>query len=157
MDSYLVTATKEFKWDMAHMLSGHKGLCRNLHGHTYKMEVTACRLNGLVNTIEESPENGMVVDFKGLSEIVKSLIVEPLDHATMVDVNSTDLFEQELIQLLSKYSKKHVSVNYRPTAENMAIHFLDTINNELVKIDAQYRVVKIRLFETPTSYAEIVS
>ena len=30
---------KEFSFDMAHMLDGHDGKCKNLHGHTYKLQV----------------------------------------------------------------------------------------------------------------------
>ena len=30
---------KEFNFDMAHMLDGHDGKCKNLHGHTYKLQV----------------------------------------------------------------------------------------------------------------------
>ena len=157
MDAYLVTATKEFKWDMAHMLSGHLGLCRNLHGHTYKMEVTACRKTGLVSEEVGAPDEGMVVDFKGLSTIVRELIVDPLDHATMINATSTDEFEQDLRQLCIKHNKKHVVVNYRPTAENMVVVFLDRLNQKLEEAHSPYLVVKIRLYETPTSYAEIVS
>lgn len=31
--------SKEFSFDMAHILDGHDGKCRNLHGHTYKLQV----------------------------------------------------------------------------------------------------------------------
>jgi 6-pyruvoyltetrahydropterin/6-carboxytetrahydropterin synthase len=157
MDSFLVTATKEFKWDMAHMLADHKGLCKNLHGHTYRMEVTACRKTGLVNETENEADSGMVVDFKHLSTIVKDLIIEPLDHCTMINVNSNDPFEQELRNLLAKHGKKYQLVAYRPTAENMAVHFLKLINDILIEQESPYLVVKIKLYETPTSYAEVVS
>lgn len=36
----MLTVTKKFKFDAAHMLSGHEGLCKNLHGHQYLLEVT---------------------------------------------------------------------------------------------------------------------
>lgn len=156
MEEYLLSATKEFTWDMAHMLCGHQGLCKNLHGHTYKMEVTVCLKNGLVQE-GRGPAEGMVVDFKEVSTIVKSLIVEPLDHATMIYYGTTDEFEKELGALLSKYEKKCYLVDYRPTAENMAIMFLHQINKALVEQEKPYLAVKIRLYETPTSYAEVIS
>ena len=34
---------KEFNFDMAHMLDGHDGKCKNLHGHTYKLQVECSR------------------------------------------------------------------------------------------------------------------
>ncbi|MDR0941133.1 MAG: 6-carboxytetrahydropterin synthase, partial [Bacteroidales bacterium] len=42
-----VRITKEFTFDMAHALFEYDGLCRNIHGHTYKLQVT---LKGEVNT-----------------------------------------------------------------------------------------------------------
>ena len=32
--------TKEITFDVAHMLSYYEGRCANLHGHTYKLQVT---------------------------------------------------------------------------------------------------------------------
>lgn len=32
--------TKEITFDSAHMLSNYEGKCSNLHGHTYKLQVT---------------------------------------------------------------------------------------------------------------------
>ena len=30
---------KEFRWEMGHRLPEHFGLCKNIHGHSYKMVV----------------------------------------------------------------------------------------------------------------------
>ena len=46
--------TKEFNFEMAHMLENHPSLCKNLHGHSYKLFVT---LKGPI-------DNDMVIDFK---------------------------------------------------------------------------------------------
>jgi len=35
-----VEATKIFNVDSAHKLEWHKGKCRNLHGHCWKIELT---------------------------------------------------------------------------------------------------------------------
>ena len=144
-----ITATKEFKWDMAHMLDGHEGLCKNLHGHTYKMEVTVVS----ANVQEEGPAKGMICDFKELKEIVNTVIVDELDHATMINIYSEDKFEKELQELLLEHEKKVVPVAYRPTAENMAVAFLYLLNNYLEAAMKNYRVSQIKLYETPTSYA----
>jgi 6-pyruvoyltetrahydropterin/6-carboxytetrahydropterin synthase len=104
MQSQLVTATKEFTWDMAHTLFQHKGLCQNLHGHTYRMLVTVSRSNTYV--IPTGPSEGMVMDFKELKDLVKREIVDPLDHCTMIDSNNNSAFEVELLELLRRYNKK---------------------------------------------------
>lgn len=30
-----IRITKAYKFDMAHALPGHDGLCKNIHGHSY--------------------------------------------------------------------------------------------------------------------------
>jgi len=148
-----VTATKEFTWDCAHMLSGHEGLCKNLHGHTYKLEVTVARDRGDLQPL--GPAEGMVIDFKELKEVVVHGIVNPLDHATIIFGLSQDPFERALVQLLLEHDKKIVILDYRPTAENMVKEFFRLMQFELAEKQAMYHVVKMRLYETPTSYAEV--
>lgn len=65
--------TKIFKFDAAHRLpylhKAHK--CRNLHGHSYKLEVT---IKGFIDK-----KTGMVMDFADIDLIV-SPVISLLDH-----------------------------------------------------------------------------
>jgi len=36
----MIRITKEFKFEMAHALHGYDGLCKNIHGHSYKLWVS---------------------------------------------------------------------------------------------------------------------
>ena len=36
--------TKTMRFDAAHVLTNHQGMCRNLHGHTYRVDVTVGKL-----------------------------------------------------------------------------------------------------------------
>ena len=36
----MIRITKEFKFEMAHALHGYDGLCKNIHGHSYRLWVT---------------------------------------------------------------------------------------------------------------------
>ncbi len=65
---------KRFRWEAAHRLPWHEGLCRNLHGHSYRMTV---ELEG------EPDARGMVLDFKHLKRVLKPL-VDAWDHAILV-------------------------------------------------------------------------
>lgn len=148
-----ISITKEFKWDMAHMLAEHGGLCKNIHGHTYRMEVKVTRVsNELIYGTGHS--DGMVIDFKDLKNIVKELIVNPLDHAFMYWTKSPDSVEHEIAKTLLENDRKVFKVDYRPTAEEMAHDFL----NQLAKGLEQYhvKVVSVKVWETPTSYAEAI-
>lgn len=149
------TSTKTFSWAMAHLLSEHLGLCKNLHGHNYKMEVTAVSQKPGNVLMSAGPSEGMVVDFKDLKEVVNQIIVEPLDHATMIWSGTSDPFEMHLADLLARYDKKMVKVDYRPTAENMANDFIQKLNMYLNEYSATYRISKIRLWETDSSFSEI--
>ena len=71
-----VQVTKAFSFDAAHQLPWHSGKCRNLHGHTYRLEVT---VEGPIN------ENGIVIDFDDISSIVKEKILGPYDHQLLND------------------------------------------------------------------------
>ncbi len=60
-----------FHFDSAHRICGHKGPCERTHGHTYRLEVT---IEGEVG------EDGMVMDFTRVKEIVEAEVVSKLDH-----------------------------------------------------------------------------
>lgn len=147
----MITATKIFTFDMAHTLPGHEGLCRNLHGHTYKLEVTAVRTDTPVRS--EGPDAGMVVDFSDLKRVVKEEIVDKLDHAVALCL--VDEFERELYRLLSKSGQRVVQLPYRPTAELMAADFLEILTKRLS--GTGITISKIKLWETPTSFAEVIN
>lgn len=145
-----LTVTKEFTWDMAHMLEGHLGLCINVHGHTYKMHVTVESRNP-EGVMTAGPATGMVCDFKDLKTVVNELIVAPLDHAFMYNIHSDDVVERRVAQILVESNRKTVPVDYRPTAENMAKSFYELLDGAFAA--KPYRVVEITVWETPTSFA----
>lgn len=123
-----VRATKIFTFDSAHFLPGYNGQCAHMHGHTYRLEVTVERINSqLVST---GPDEGMVVDFKVLKQIVKEKVVDLFDH-----------------QVLNRL------VSFRTTAENLAIFIFETVNLSLRGMGV--RCVKVKLYETPTSFVEV--
>lgn len=128
---------------MAHALSNYDGKCKNIHGHTYKLFVT---LIGIPCEDCSSPKNGMVLDFGDLKNIVKIPIVDVFDHALVVPANKG--FED-----LRKFQEtdKYIEVPFQPTCENLTIYIADIIRSKLPDSVSLY---SIRLYETPTSYAE---
>lgn len=145
----MITATKEFKWEMAHMLTGHKGLCQNIHGHSYKMQVTVSRIS---RTIQSGSSEGMVLDFSDLKSIVEDTLINRLDHAFMMNGSATGL-ERELLHMLHGKVKIYV-VDYRPTAENMARDFYEVISKQLEDLDKTITLESVKIWETATAYAE---
>jgi 6-pyruvoyltetrahydropterin/6-carboxytetrahydropterin synthase len=138
-----VRITKQFTFEAAHALYGHDGDCRNIHGHSYKLEVT---LFGKPIHQPGHPKNGMVMDFSNLKKIVKKEILDSFDHALIIDANSP--FAQ---QDFSNLTQKLILVEYQPTCENMLIDFSDKIKSNL---PAEIKLYSLKLAETATSFAE---
>jgi len=67
-----VRVSKEFTFDAAHHLHAYDGPCQHLHGHTYRLVVTACG---------KPDARGIVIDFSELKQIVRECIIARLDHA----------------------------------------------------------------------------
>ena len=65
----MILLTKHFDFEMAHALMDYPGKCRNIHGHSYKMEVTVVG--------ETQPDTGMVMDFKHLKDLVNEVGPRP--------------------------------------------------------------------------------
>ena len=133
---------KKFKFEMAHVLdSSYSVECQNIHGHSYILEVFIKRdcLNN----------DGMVIDFKSLKEIINDLIISKVDHKLILNKSNiwAGIFEGMLMKPL-------VLVDYNPTAENMVKDFHEKIKDRLIILIPGLYGIKVRLHETDTGYAE---
>lgn len=141
--------TKEFSWAMTHRLENHNGLCKNVHGHGYKLFVTIKKIKS--NQKVDKTNVGMVMDFKDLKNIVNKNVIDLVDHAFMYNVNDKE--SKDIAEFLhKKIDQKLCPMDCRTTAENMA----EWIYNMLFKSLVNYGCIctKIKLYETDTSYAE---
>lgn len=152
----MVNVTKEFTFDCAHLLEGHAGLCQNVHGHTYKMQVIVASMDG--ELIDAGASEGMVVDFSHLKADVNDAIVGKIDHAFVCRTLTTlplESKERAIGSTIKNLGMRVFEMPIRPTAENMVEYFMKVLNKELCAKDRDYYVVGIRLWETPTSFAEV--
>ena len=140
-----IRITKQFNFETAHALYGYDGLCKNVHGHSYKLYVTV-----IGNPIDDTnhKKNGMLIDFSDLKKIVKKKIVSVLDHSTILNVKTP---HKDLADILEKEGHKVVRVNYQPTCELMIIDFSKIISKELPD---NIKLYSLKLRETETSYSE---
>lgn len=137
-----VRVTKEFRFEMAHALLGHDGPCKNIHGHSYQLAVT---LKGKPVSNLFDPKAGMVVDFADIKKLVTSVIVEPFDHALVLNKATSAQLKLQLKE------QKLVLVEFQPTCENMLIHFVKKIKSVL---PSGLTLHHLFLRETSTSFAE---
>lgn len=127
---------KRIDWHMAHRIYAYNGLCGNLHGHTYRLDVA---LGGDV-----SPDTGMVEDFTDLKKRILG-VLEVFDHATV-------LWQRDpLAEALLPYSTRLLLLSHNATAENMVQYFYNKLSENLPSLSW------LRLWETDTSSAIVRS
>lgn len=140
----IIRVTKEFTFEMAHALLGYDGSCKYVHGHSYGLSVT---VTGEPVSNESNPKLGMVIDFGDLKHIVKKTVVDPFDHALVLNAKTP----REGLMSSMEIFDKMIFVDYQPTSELLVIDFADRIKKEL---PAGITLHQLRLRETATSYAE---
>jgi 6-pyruvoyltetrahydropterin/6-carboxytetrahydropterin synthase len=128
---------KEFRWEMGHRLPEHFGLCKNIHGHSYKM---------IVEFEGELDKNQMVIDYYDVEKIINP-VIEKLDHSFMV--TNDDII---VLEFLEKMNSKKVVVGFNSTAENICNYLLSEIKK--CSLPSNISSVKVRVYETQFDYAE---
>ena len=128
--------------EMAHALHGYDGLCKNIHGHSYRLWVTV-----IGNVLDEKghTKDGMVVDFSLLKRLVKPAIIDKFDHSLVLNANSPHAHID-----LSAFEKVFF-LPYQPTSENLVYDIAMQIKEKLPK---NIKLHKVVLSETATSFAE---
>lgn len=142
--SPLIRVTKEFPFEMSHVLWNYDGPCKNVHGHSYRLFVT---IAGIPVENIENPKNGMVMDFSDLKTIVRKEIVDLFDHSVVL----SNQIDREKAKTFKKMFGNTVLVNYQPTCENLVADFAARIAPHL---PAGVKLHSLKLYETATSFAE---
>ena len=142
---------KTFEIENGHMLSKHPDKCRFPHGHTRKVE--------FVLESDTLDAADMVCDFKIVKETMAAFL-DGLDHAMCV--NTAD---PQFEALRASYGERVIAFEQTdPTTEVIAKviydHFAGSLVTYATRTDSQYpvrpdlRIVKVRVWETSSSWAE---
>ena len=134
----MITVTKTVKFDAAHVLTNHQGLCKNLHGHTYRVDVSVSQA--------EDDDRDMVIDFKDLKTIANEVICDRFDHAFIYNTESAG--EKEIAAVVEKNGMRTVAIPFRSTAENLAKMFYGELKDRIPGLAA------VKVWETADSCAE---
>ena len=137
-----IRVTKEFRFEMAHALLNHDGACKNIHGHSYQLSIT---LKGIPVEGNTNPKAGMVIDFSDLKKLVTREIIQPLDHALLLNKMTPERQYKELQE------QKLILVDFQPTCENMLIYIANKLKSVLPQGAMLHHLL---LRETNTSFAE---
>ena len=134
----MITVTKTVRFDAAHVLTNHQGLCKNLHGHTYRVDVSVSQA--------EDDDRDMVIDFKDLKTIANEVICDRFDHAFIYNTESAG--EKEIAAVVEKNGMRTVAIPFRSTAENLAKMFYNELKPRVPGLSA------VKVWETADSCAE---
>jgi 6-pyruvoyltetrahydropterin/6-carboxytetrahydropterin synthase len=142
---------KTFEIESGHMLSKHPDKCAFPHGHTRKVE--------FVLEADELDGNEMVCDFMIVKQIMCGFL-ETLDHSMCINTN-----DPKYADFKSFYGDRVIGFEASdPTTEVMAKTIFDHFKEKLAQysrttaqryaVRNNLRIVKVRLSETSTSWAE---
>ena len=95
--------TQKITFDAAHRLLGYDGNCKNLHGHTWTVEIE-------IESNREMDKCGMLLDYR----TIKNYFKETWDHRTILNM------DDPLVELLNVMNLKVTIMSGNPTAENLA-------------------------------------
>jgi len=130
----MYSVTKRIEFCYGHRLLDYDGICKHPHGH-----------NGLVEVEVRSGQldkRNMVCDFSDIKRVVKGWIDRDLDHKMLLRK------DDPLVKALQQLGEPVFLCDSNPTAEHIAKIIYQHAAGEGLP------VVRVKLWETPTSYAE---
>jgi len=126
---------KNAYFDASHRLLHYNGKCANLHGHRWKVEVW---VRGSVDKV-----TGILVDYNLIRETI-----EQYDHQVILN-------EQDpMVECLERFQPV-ITTPGDPTSELLAEIIRERINSECTAAGLDAIVLRIRVWESPTCFAEL--
>jgi 6-pyruvoyltetrahydropterin/6-carboxytetrahydropterin synthase len=145
----MTSCTKALRFCAGHRLMHHEGECAQLHGHNYTAEITVAA--------HDLDPIGRVVDFAVIKERVGGWIDAYWDHGFLLNRDDADALGALLTFAdNSGVPQKIAYLQGNPTAENIARHLFNVARKELAD-GGGIELVRVRVWETPTSYAEVTA
>ncbi|MDD3977170.1 6-carboxytetrahydropterin synthase [Methanomicrobium antiquum] len=125
---------KESYFEASHRLLHYKGKCFRLHGHQWRAEFW---MEG-----DLTPESMILVDYNLIKEVVLRY-----DHEVILNK------DDPMVECLSKFQDV-VLTDGDPTSELLAERISSELEEECRKNNINARVVKCRIWESTSCYAE---
>jgi len=102
------TLTTEFTFDSAHSIRDYKGPCGRIHGHTYRVRVTASSQR--LHASEYCPHEVMVADFRSLRWAKRDATKGGLDHGFLNDLlpEGYETTAEQIAQYIYEETKRRV-------------------------------------------------
>lgn len=96
----------EFKFDAAHFIDGYDGKCGRMHGHTYKVHVSA--KSNKLNPSKYLKTPDMVCDFKELKWAASDGLKGGLDHTVLNDEMEIITTAERIAEFIHAETKRRI-------------------------------------------------
>lgn len=143
-----VRICKQFTFDAAHRLMNHKGKCKFLHGHTYRVDVI---FNCVGRTLDET---GKFLDFAEAKEVITNCSSD-FDHACFLNKRDPLFIFLSDQAYYSGEKARVIAMETDPTAEAIGALLFDRIRIHIASTFG-YDIVSVIVHETETCIAEVV-
>ncbi len=135
------TISRTFSVPFGHRLSKHSGLCKNIHGHNFKIKIGVSR--------SKLNNNGMVMDFSDLKTLMNSYLSSYFDHALILNSQSNE--DLKIAEGLKEFKVRFF--DGEPTAEAVSSFIYKTLRLDLFQIDKELKVEYVTVWENDESEA----
>ncbi len=135
--------SRKIEIDYGHTLPNIFSFCNQLHGHR---GVIVATVEGPIISREGDGEEGMVMDFKFLKEIMVRHIHDVLDHGFAVWKH-----DYEDLEFIRKRNTQILITDEPPTAECLAKWAFYQIKDQLPE---EVILRQVRWYETPNNWAD---
>ena len=129
----MYSVTKRIDFCYGHRLLDYDGICRHPHGHNAVAEI---------EVRNQLDARNMVCDFTDLKRVIKGWIDNELDHRMLLRQ------DDPLVAPLRALGEPMFLLDSNPTVERIARLIFDYAKAQ------GFPVVRVRVWETPTSFAE---
>ena len=130
----MYSVTKRIEFCYGHRLLDYDGICKHPHGHNAVAEIEV--------QANELDDRNMVCDFSDIKRIVKGWVDRELDHRMVLR------HDDPLVAPLRQLGEPMYLLDSNPTVERIARLIYD------YAITQNLPVVRVKVWETPTSFAE---
>lgn len=100
------TLHTEFKFDAAHFIDGYDGKCGRMHGHTYKVHISA--KSHKLNPSKYLQSADMVCDFKELKWAADDGKKGGLDHTVLNEEISVSTTAERIAEYIHKETQSRI-------------------------------------------------
>jgi 6-pyruvoyltetrahydropterin/6-carboxytetrahydropterin synthase len=132
----MYSVTKRIEFCYGHRLLDYDGVCKHPHGHNAIAEIEV--------STKQLDKRNMVCDFTDIRRIVKGWIDRELDHRMLLRR------DDPLVEALRTLGEPMYLLDSNPTVERIARLIFEYAAEQGLP------VVRVKVWETPSSFAEYV-